>query len=212
MRIISHRGYWGHPDEKNAPLAFERSFRMGFGTETDIRDHQGILVISHDVPTNPTCTLDQFLKIYVRNNPGPHMPLALNIKSDGLQDLLKPMLKAHGVEQAVVFDMSIPEQVVFARKGIPFLSRMSEHEPVPAMLDVAQGVWLDGFESVWFDEEVVSGLVGQRKDVFIVSPELHRREPGPFWEAMRNWESASSPRVVLCTDLPEDAKRVFHGL
>ena len=35
--ILSHRGYWLQTEEKNSRKAFERSFFMGFGTETDIR-------------------------------------------------------------------------------------------------------------------------------------------------------------------------------
>jgi len=41
MLVISHRGYWKELAEKNRPIAFERSFALGFGTETDIRDYKG---------------------------------------------------------------------------------------------------------------------------------------------------------------------------
>ena len=54
IEVISHRGYWKTPEERNAPVAFERSFSLGFGTETDVRDcvRDGVseLVISHDIP------------------------------------------------------------------------------------------------------------------------------------------------------------------
>lgn len=49
MIVLSHRGYWKNSLEKNKFVAFERSFSMGFGTETDIRDFNGELVISHDI-------------------------------------------------------------------------------------------------------------------------------------------------------------------
>ncbi len=38
MIILSHRGYWKEVSEKNKPIAFERSFSLGLGTETYIRD------------------------------------------------------------------------------------------------------------------------------------------------------------------------------
>jgi hypothetical protein len=41
MQILSHRGYWQHPSEKNTEAAFRRSFLLGYGTETDIRDRDG---------------------------------------------------------------------------------------------------------------------------------------------------------------------------
>jgi glycerophosphoryl diester phosphodiesterase len=45
MKIMSHRGYWRGEDEKNTTTAFSRSFDLGFGTETDVRDALGQLVI-----------------------------------------------------------------------------------------------------------------------------------------------------------------------
>jgi glycerophosphoryl diester phosphodiesterase len=54
MQIISHRGYWKNSAEKNSPTALERSFSMGFGTETDFRDHLGDLVVAHDPPSSPS--------------------------------------------------------------------------------------------------------------------------------------------------------------
>ncbi len=50
MIILSHRGYWKSEEERNQEVAFHRSFDLGYGTETDIRDIQGKLVISHDMP------------------------------------------------------------------------------------------------------------------------------------------------------------------
>lgn len=41
MKIISHRGFWHNPSEKNTEMAFCRSFELGFGTETDVRDSLG---------------------------------------------------------------------------------------------------------------------------------------------------------------------------
>ena len=61
MQVISHRGYWKTAAEKNTATAFARSFEMGFGTETDVRDLNGLLVISHDMPQHPTMTLRQYL-------------------------------------------------------------------------------------------------------------------------------------------------------
>ena len=46
MIILSHRGFWKTKDEKNTITSFKRSFDCGFGTETDLRDHDGEIVIS----------------------------------------------------------------------------------------------------------------------------------------------------------------------
>ena len=66
MKILSHRGYWNNLTEKNSKSAFRRSFQLGFGTETDVRDLNGELVISHDMPIFDEATLPfyNFLSIY----------------------------------------------------------------------------------------------------------------------------------------------------
>ena len=60
MIILSHRGYWKLESEKNKPIAFDRSFSLGFGTETDIRDYRGKLVISHDLADENSIQLSEF--------------------------------------------------------------------------------------------------------------------------------------------------------
>lgn len=212
MRILSHRGYWQSAEEKNREVAFRRSFALGFGTETDIRDHNGTLVVSHDIPCGGELSCEDLFRLraeYVSaSNP---LPLALNVKSDGIQGLLQPLLEAFGIESSFVFDMSLPEQVVYARREFRFFSRQSEYEPTPSMLDRCAGVWLDGFEGTWFDETVVKPHLDAGRCVCIVSPELHRRPHLPFWESMRSWAVLDNPQLMLCTDLPEAARSHFHG-
>jgi hypothetical protein len=58
MQILSHRRYWKMDSEKNTKIAFERSFSLGFGTETDLmRDFGRKIVISHDMPRGGKMTL-----------------------------------------------------------------------------------------------------------------------------------------------------------
>ena len=63
MIIISHRGYWKCVDEKNTEIAFSRSFELDFGTETDVRDCLGKLVISHDMPDGSEIHFEEFLSL-----------------------------------------------------------------------------------------------------------------------------------------------------
>ena len=64
MKIISHRGYWiDFKRENNQRIAFERSFDMGYGTETDLRDINGTIVISHNMPVGGEMTFEELLKI-----------------------------------------------------------------------------------------------------------------------------------------------------
>ncbi len=50
MNVISHRGLWAEAEESNTIAAFQRSFLAGYGTEIDVRDLDGTLVVSHDPP------------------------------------------------------------------------------------------------------------------------------------------------------------------
>ena len=131
--ILSHRGYWLNEEEKNSIVSFERSFSLGYGTETDVRDFQGELVISHDIPTEKNITLDKFFQIYKSFDAT--LPLALNIKADGLQDKIKTLLSKYKIENYFVFDMSVPDTLGYHRKDINFYTRHSEYEVVPALYD-----------------------------------------------------------------------------
>ena len=61
MEIISHRGLWNNLNEKNTNIAFHSSFKNKFGTETDIRDYNGNLVISHDIADANSLKFEEFI-------------------------------------------------------------------------------------------------------------------------------------------------------
>lgn len=205
MKILSHRGYWLEPREKNRLEAFRRSFHLGFGTETDVRDAAGQLVISHDMPSGGEMRLREFLRLV--GNPG--LPLALNIKADGLAKALREEMDASGHRSWFVFDMSIPDMLGHLKAGCPVYTRMSEYEPEPSILERASGVWLDAFESLWWSPADIEKLLDAGKSVCVVSPELHGREAEPAWERLR--PLAAHQRLLLCTDLPEHAADLLLG-
>lgn len=207
MKILSHRGYWKLPAEKNTLAAFTRSFRLGFGLETDIRDVSGKLVISHDVPQGDELPLDDFLELAASQPEITGCPLALNIKSDGLANLLAVALRPYAHLDCFVFDMAVPDMRGYFGSGIPVYTRLSEVEPQAPWLDLCKGVWLDCFESDWYSIDQVRQLLTQGKRVCIVSPELHGRAPEPAWEKLR--AVASEPALMLCTDFPEAAQHFF---
>ncbi|UVV76362.1 hypothetical protein NXW84_21120 [Bacteroides fragilis] len=47
MEIIAHRGFWNKESEKNTLTAIKRAIDNGYGFETDYRDNNGTIVISH---------------------------------------------------------------------------------------------------------------------------------------------------------------------
>jgi len=185
------------------PEAFHRSFDFGFGTETDVRDVAGQLVISHDMPVGSEMTLDAMLEIMAGRN----LPLAINIKADGIAQLLKATFEQHGHTNWFVFDMAVPDMRSYLQADVATYTRLSEVEPSPAWIEQAAGVWLDGFESEWFSNTVISELLSRGKQVCVVSPELHGRNPEALWQRLSDLKSDN--RLTLCTDTPEDAANYF---
>jgi len=207
VKIISHRGYWQEPEEKNGAAAFCRTFQLGFGTETDVRDLNGHLVISHDPATEGAMPLSAFLVIAKAHDTS--LPLAINVKSDGLASLIRAEMATHGIVNWFVFDMSIPDMRWHIKEGNPVFTRMSEVERTPTWLDKVQGVWLDAFESQWYDEQVLTDLLNMGKKVCAVSPDLHRRPHLPYWAWLKERGLHQHDAMLLCTDHPEDARSYF---
>lgn len=201
MIILSHRGYWRTAAEKNTSAAFERSFSLGFGTETDLRDCSRQLVIAHDPPGPDALPAAAFLAMHARWAQKQRLPLALNVKADGLQDLLLGVVGSAMPADAFVFDMSIPDTLHWLRRGVPVFVRHSDVEPEPVLYAPAAGVWLDAFHDDWWDAAVVQRHLDAGKRVCVVSPELHRREPRRAWDRLAALSSA--PGLMLCTDEPE---------
>ncbi len=203
MKVLSHRGLWHSAPEKNTSAAFARSFDAGFGTETDVRDCGGRLVISHDMPSGVEMTLDAFLALHA----GAQLPLAINVKADGLAQALHDTLRQHQVPDWFAFDMSVPDMRAHLRLGSPVFTRLSEVERQPVWLAQACGVWLDGFEGSWFGAADISDLLRAGKRVCVVSPELHGRDPAATWALLRDLAGESA--LMLCTDRPQDAAQFF---
>jgi hypothetical protein len=207
MKIISHRGFWVKPDEKNSELAFDRSFSLGFGVETDIRDAKQQLVISHDMPAGAELSLESLFEKAVAVSNYEQLIFALNVKSDGLAQTLGKMLDKFRKLDCFVFDMAIPDMRGYFDFGIPVFTRLSEYETVPVWLDRSSGVWLDAFDSEWYTLGIIEGLRKLNKKVCIVSPELHGRPHLELWENLK--PLAKDSGIILCTDFPVEASRFF---
>lgn len=207
MKILSHRGYWKEAQEKNSVVAMRRSFSLGFGTETDVRDYNGELVISHDIADSSSITFQKFLEIYCEYDKSLH--LALNIKSDGLQLKLKEALAQQQISNYFLFDMSIPDSLGYLRNEVRnVFTRQSEYEKNPSFYEKANGVWLDSFEGDWFDNDLISAHLANGKMVCIVSPELHKRSHLESWKKYKFLSKEEN--LFLCTDFPEEARDFFN--
>lgn len=212
MIVISHRGYWKSLQEKNSEQAFIRSFQLDLGTETDLRDFNGEIVISHDIPDTSCMTFQHMLELYkthTRKSP----PLALNVKADGLQEKVKDTLERMHITNYFFFDMALPDSLAYYKHGLKAFVRYSEYESLNALYDISEGVWLDGFEKDMVEESLIQKILSDGKKVCIVSPELHKRSHLEIWEKYKKFDEKllSSPDLIICTDYPEECMEFFNG-
>lgn len=207
MIILSHRGLWyDFANESNKSIAFERSFKIGFGTETDLRDICGKIVISHDMPRGNELTFRELLEIMNGRN----LPLALNIKADGQADEILKILHEYNHTNYFTFDMSIPDMVFQMNKNLNVFTGKSDILKEPVLLEKAKGVWLDSFYSEWFEESDVAELLNQGKKICIVSADLHKRDVSEQWNKIKNFSGIEDNNIMLCTNEPEKAAQFFE--
>jgi hypothetical protein len=207
--ILSHRGYWKDDVEKNSITSLERSFGLGFGVETDIRDYKGELVISHEIATKSCLPVEYFLEIYIKC--GNSLPLALNIKSDGLQIKLKELLVKYCIKNYFIFDTSVPDGLHYLKHNINYFTRQSEYEKYPSLYDDSSGVWLDEFQGHWIGRKEIQQHIKKNKKICIVSPELHNRKYDKEWNHYKEIEQQLNiTNLMICTDYPELAQEFFN--
>jgi hypothetical protein len=207
VKIIAHRGLWDHPSERNREVAFRRCFELGFGTETDIRDSGGELVIAHDVPTGGEMPFADFLEMARSYAGAAPLTLALNVKSDGLVAKVCELVRDERSLECFFFDMSVPDMRSYLAAGLPTFGRVSEVEERPPWRSQLAGYWLDAFERDWYGPELLRELLSEVRSVAIVSPELHRRARENLWTMLRDRGDATG--LVLCTDHPREAGEFF---
>lgn len=211
MKIIAHRGYWLKPEEKNTETAFIRSIENGFGIETDIRDYNGELVVYHDVPgiAQHPMMFKRFLQLYDQQTDKDAV-LAINIKSDGLQNMLAETLSKYPTLNYFTFDMSIPMLYFGYRpSGLPFFSSINEFLKEPVCYEECTGIWLDGYTNIWYDSALINKFIKEGKKVCIASPELHGRDHLPLWNRLMSSSLFRNDNVYLCTDMPHKAQAFF---
>ena len=186
--------------------AFERAFRLGFGIETDLRDADKKIVVSHDMADEGCLTFEDLVKLYSELNCSSF--LALNIKSDGLAEEVSKILNKYEVINYFCFDMSVPDTLAYRKNKLNFFCRYSELEPFIPFQEERLGVWFDAFGINEVDV-VKANTNANNEYACLVSPELHGRNHLAAWQ---NWKESLdfskneklSNNIMVCTDIPED--------
>lgn len=209
--IIAHRGLHYSEDEKNSAVAIRRAIEEGFGFETDIRDINRKIVVSHDPPTDDNVLLSFEWLLQEVSSTKCTGRIALNIKSDGLSETISSAILTNGapVSQFYVFDMSVPDTIPYLRSPIDVYTRQSDYELAPVLLEEAQGVWIDDFSGSNQQVRIAKQFMDKGLRVAVVSSELHKRTHAELWNQIYESEVYLSPLFELCTDLPIEAANHF---
>lgn len=208
MKVLAHRGLWGGTIESNSLNAIRTALENGFGFESDIRDYQEKLVISHNIADSKSFDAETVFKWL--NEFDDKYIFAINIKADGLKELIVEYLNKYNITSYFLFDMSVPQMVEFREIGLRFFTRQSEVESFPVMYEDAAGVWIDGFWSVdWITKELIENHIKNGKEVCLVSPDLHgQKNYVDFWNKLKDYNFMSD-QIMICTDHPKEAKEFF---
>jgi hypothetical protein len=213
MEYLAHRGLWTNKSEGNTFVALRDGLDKGFGLELDVRDFNGQLVISHDLPNaDSLLPLEQLLEYYSEGGFG--STIALNIKADGLVSELSNILYQYGIRKYFVFDMSIPDTISYLKFGLHTFIRRSDLEFSPELELLGKGIWMDEMNVAWINQSAILEQVKKSDAVCIVSSELHGRERISQWKQIKNAISTPevSEKLLLCTDFPYEAERFFNEL
>ena len=219
-RILAHRGNTHGPSktEENQLSAIHRALASGWGLEVDIRRAgDGRFYISHD--PQPAAAGLAALDLCDELRRFPDAMVALNVKECGYEaDLIAFLTSENVLRQTFLFDMELIEPTPggMARTfralhpEVCLAARVSDRgESIDRALSihVASVVWLDEFDGPWSTEADVLRLHAAGRQVFAVSPDLHRF---PIERARERWLDFCNWGVDgICTDYPADLERVL---
>jgi hypothetical protein len=163
MQLIAHR--------KNTIA--ELSATSGqLGIEVDVRIHNSKLVCQHD-PLKPGDLFEEWLSHYS------HKTLIVNVKEEGLEELVLEALARHKIEDFFFLDQSFPFLLKHAKKGLSRAAvRVSEFESLETALNLkglVSWVWVDLFGDFPLSKENIQALKSAGFNLCLVSPELHGR-------------------------------------
>ncbi|CCN47650.1 conserved hypothetical protein [Vibrio nigripulchritudo MADA3029] len=192
MKIISHRR---NTLEELSATPFK------YGVEVDIRSNSNNLVIHHD-PMSGGVDFEVWLKAYS------HSTLILNVKEEGLEKYILPLMESHGIKDFFFLDQSFPFLVKWSGYGEKRCAvRVSEYESVDTALSLkekVEWVWVDCFTELSLTKKDSDKLKDAGFKLCLVSPELQGRDADieiPKMHRLINQRNLSFDAV--CTKHPD---------
>ena len=167
-----------------------------FGVELDLRYEGNRLVLHHD-PFSAGEDFEDYLKNYR------HGLMIVNVKSEGIEDRARELLKQYDVRDYFFLDLSFPALIRLAKTGERNIAvRYSEYEPVEqtlALRGLVKWVWVDCFTKCPLNPESYS-ILKKHFQICLVSPELQKHPPEQI-EVLKK-QLAGFEIDAVCTKVP----------
>lgn len=189
MIIVKHRQN-RVADLKNVPN------RMG--VEVDLRSMNGELILAHDAFDDGE-KFEDWLKLYG------HELLILNVKEDGLEDLIVDLLRINDVKNYFFLDQPFPTLVKSISKKIKVSARISEYERISWNNGfIPHWLWIDSFTGSWEHLELFLESTPSREvRICVVSPELQGRNSQSEVDEIKSiFQKHGTKPSAVCTKDP----------
>tara|TARA_B110000503_G_C7152301_1_gene415755 strand:- start:837 stop:1421 length:585 start_codon:yes stop_codon:yes gene_type:complete len=171
------------------------------GIEVDIRSNGKNLIIHHD-PFEKGEYFQEWLVHYK------HKMLILNVKEEGLEELLIKLMEKAKIEDYFFLDQSFPFLLRYSKKSKGRSAiRFSEFESIQTVYKlntICNWVWIDCFSKIPITRKQFNKLKELNFRICIVSPELQGKNPNIEILKMKNLlkKKMIYPDAV-CTKYPE---------
>ena len=191
MQVISHR---------INSISELKNTSTNLGVEIDIRTHQNNLILAHDPFKNGEKFLD-WIEFYQ------HKTLILNVKEEGLENHIIPILKKYSINDYFFLDQSFPFLIKTSLSGEKKCAvRFSEFESIKTALnltDMVEWIWIDFFSKFPMDYSTFLEIKKRGFKICGVSPELQGKK---FKEVEELYSYLNKKNIILdaiCTKIPE---------
>tara|TARA_A100001388_G_C28771494_1_gene504169 strand:+ start:406 stop:996 length:591 start_codon:yes stop_codon:yes gene_type:complete len=146
-----------------------KNLNTKFGVEVDIRTNKNELVIGHD-PFSDYISFNDWLMEYK------HRTLILNVKEDGLEEILLLKMEHHNIKNFFLLDQGFPYLIKTLNSGEKRCSvRFSDYESINTVISLkgkVDWVWIDFFKKFPLNSKTYEILKNNNFKLCIVSPEL----------------------------------------
>ena len=170
-----------------------------FGVETDLRSENKKIYLHHD-PFKKGESFEKWIKYYK------HKILILNVKEEGLEDMVIKILKKNKIKNFFFHDQTFStllKNMFKTRVSI----RFSEYEDLKKknyLFKKIRWLWLDNFNQIELSKKFYNYLKNKKVKICMVSPELiKKKRQNEIKNIINNLKKNKFNLDAVCTKKPK---------